>query len=434
MTIYTCNRTIVVAAFISVLVGCGGSSSDGDTVDSQLSIPDLSSDTRNVTILLTGVVVDAGTVSNLSYHTATQSGSTSATGRFNYADGEEVQFSLGGQHVGNTILAGAVITTPTIAVNPAAPTDTTPFINLTRLLQTLDVDADTDTGIEIASEAAQAVIDNGIVLDITQSESDFENDADVLTLITNAGQTITPSALVSTDQALTNYAANKESYYVGAWSISFPTGTNDTNIDTFIIFHDNNTFYFANIDESDFNDGDPCGRLGVEYGSYTSSVGQLDLVVSADTNGCKGLFDDSTTVTTQSMLSLVDVSANVFTFEIADEPGTTFTATRRPTSETDVVGLWKESGSYASLLYLPNGINYFIEDPSYGHFIDATRYTYDSLAAEITATLLFTSEVGPDVPPAGDVYTLTNVVISATQLQADIPAEGPVTFERVTPF
>jgi para-nitrobenzyl esterase len=109
-------------------------------------------------------------------------------GRFSYAEGDTVSFSLGGLDLGQSI--GEVIVTPFdiagieedaiggCAVDGELPADTDVFrkvINLAVLLQTLDTDGDAAAGIEISPEVAAMFEDASI--DLNQASTAFREDA-----------------------------------------------------------------------------------------------------------------------------------------------------------------------------------------------------------------------------------------------------------------
>ncbi len=110
-------------------------------------------------VSFTGIFIDAA-VEGLRYETATQTGLTNADGEFTYQAGEQVIFSIGG------------ITFPSVSaqsqLSPLNLFNTSEYsnpgvINLSRLLQTLDLDGVPENGIELADNihdlASSASID-----------------------------------------------------------------------------------------------------------------------------------------------------------------------------------------------------------------------------------------------------------------------------------
>lgn len=413
------------------LQACGGGGSDdnnsdtGNTDDtSNTSVPDIQTNTRPSPAVLTGVLIDAGLVAGIDYTTPSQSGTTNATGEFSYIANEEVQFFLGEQPLGAPLAAGGAMFTTSLS--GATEENPDPLVNLTRLLQTLDLDADPSNGIEIAPDASAAIEDHGLTLIIDQPALDFETDSDVLTLISNGGQNVVPSELVDAEQAVVNTFSNiGSSYIVGAWDVNLTAALDPdaASLHTFLILLSTNTFVFANIDERDFTEDDdqPCGHLGLERGTYNITETELTLTLEIDTNGCKGLFDDSDgdapgTVFTAPIVSTTD---NQFVLTIPDDNDNPveLSLTRADNAATDLVGLWQESDSEALLQFLANGVFYFIEDPNISDngepFIEIFRYDYNPETATIDAEVLASSSANST---AGETFSLTDVSATATLL------------------
>jgi len=117
-------------------------------------------------------------VTGLEYQTATQQGVTGPDGTFQYVPGEDVTFSIG--DITLPTVAGAELITPLTVFNTDEITDLR-VMNLARLLQTLDVDGDTENGIDISSDA----IASATGLDVEFDSAFF--DADVANLVANSG-------------------------------------------------------------------------------------------------------------------------------------------------------------------------------------------------------------------------------------------------------
>ena len=176
-----------------MLSACGAESSsdeDGITTDVIASQPDASVDAATTA---SGRFVDSAVI-GLSYQTATQQGVTDANGTFTYTPGEDVVFSIGSIEL--PPVSGAELITP-FSVFSTDQFDDPRVINLTRLLQTLDVDANPENGITI-SESAMA---NATGLEVDFAADDF--DASVGNLVANSGSANT--TLVSGESALTHF-------------------------------------------------------------------------------------------------------------------------------------------------------------------------------------------------------------------------------------
>jgi hypothetical protein len=140
-----------------------------------------------------GVFLDSA-VGNISYSTATQSGNTNDDGEFFYFPGESVTFSLGAADL-PTVEAEALMTPLTLAQTDNI--DHSTVINIARLLISLDVDSDPDNGLML-DDAVQA---NVSMLNFALSVEEFANQAEVETLLANAGLQQPRTTLVSVETA-----------------------------------------------------------------------------------------------------------------------------------------------------------------------------------------------------------------------------------------
>ncbi len=110
-------------------------------------------------------------VANLDYKTATGEGTTDASGRFSYREGESISFSIGGVLLGET--DAQEIVTPVNLVDDGSTAN--PAVrNIARFLQALDQDGDPANGIAI-SDAVRAVAGGWDGLDF--SAGDFDDRA-----------------------------------------------------------------------------------------------------------------------------------------------------------------------------------------------------------------------------------------------------------------
>ena len=141
-------------------------------------------------------------VSGLSYESRSEDGvsHTGVTGedddpgRFSYAEGDTVSFSLGDISLGQSV-AKVRVTPFDLAgleeeeiggceVDGVLPDDTDAFrkvVNLAVLFQTLDTNGDHTDGIEIRSEVAALFEGSGV--DVDQSRTGFQADAEILALL-----------------------------------------------------------------------------------------------------------------------------------------------------------------------------------------------------------------------------------------------------------
>jgi hypothetical protein len=171
-------------------------------------------------------------VQGLSYVTGSQSGETGAGGGFRYdQEGDRITFSIGDIEIGNGDAARFM--TPVNLVedeDPSANVSHEWVLNIARLLQTLDDDADPANGIRITPAVRAAAA--GLVVEFAQTLADFENDAAVqaavasLTAATSAG----PRGLVSVDDAAEHLGRTLIARFAGTYRGSFeddgtPQGT-----------------------------------------------------------------------------------------------------------------------------------------------------------------------------------------------------------------
>ena len=156
----------------------------------------------------TGMLFDSP-VSGVNYNTATQSGVTDAQGNYSYLPGETVTFSIG--DITFPPAKAAQVVTPLDMVGKTDLTDTS-VINITRLLQTLDVDGDPSNGIEISTAAHTAA--TGLTIDFQSPTFD----TDVANLVANSGSITTTlidqaTAIDNFKIALSTLLIDWESYY-----------------------------------------------------------------------------------------------------------------------------------------------------------------------------------------------------------------------------
>lgn len=95
-------------------------------------------------------------IAGLSYRTPSMFGTTGAQGEFDYRDGERVAFLIGDIEIGETT-GSALITLTRLVHGDASNRSLTPrVVNLARLLQTLDSDAEPRNGIVLAPQSLAA--------------------------------------------------------------------------------------------------------------------------------------------------------------------------------------------------------------------------------------------------------------------------------------
>ena len=189
---------------VLAITACGGSGGSSDATGTTVTGTDSANGVEasagtdagqggGAAAVLTGRFVDSA-VSGLQYATASQSGVTDANGSFSYLAGEQVMFSIG--DIDFPVTAGADIVTP---LNVFSTTDiaNTGVINMSRLLQSLDVDSNPDNGITISAEAAASA--TGLTVDFTSTAFDSQ----VINLVANSGSSTI--ALIDGETALDHF-------------------------------------------------------------------------------------------------------------------------------------------------------------------------------------------------------------------------------------
>lgn len=175
------KKGLIYAAMTAALSACS-SGSDSTSTDS-----------NSQGDVFTGRFVDAA-VMGMAYQTATQSGTTDSDGSFSYRANESVSFSIG------DIVLPDVLGSPLVTPLDVFATDSiadTQVVNLTRLLQTLDSDANLDNGISISDDAISSA--TGLTIDF----GSVNFDTDVTNLVANSGSSNT--SLITPEDAMDHF-------------------------------------------------------------------------------------------------------------------------------------------------------------------------------------------------------------------------------------
>lgn len=172
-------KTVYLRVFgVLALAGAVGSCGGGNDDDSEL---------------LTGIFSDSP-VAGLTYTTPSVSGVTDADGMFSYREGETVVFSIG--NLALPVVAAAEMVTPLDMVSTTDVTDPE-VVNIARLLQSLDEDANPDNGISIPEESSDIFVETEVF--------DAESDAAVVEMVDRVyGDR---RAVVTSEQALTHFVS-----------------------------------------------------------------------------------------------------------------------------------------------------------------------------------------------------------------------------------
>ena len=120
----------------------------------------------------TGIFLDSA-VEGIDYTSGTLSGQTDGSGKFEYYEGSDVSFTVGGVSLGTT--KGASTLTPVELVE-GANSDTDSVVNIARFLQTLDADGDPSNGITITPAVSKSLKDSNASVQFNVSPDKFEED------------------------------------------------------------------------------------------------------------------------------------------------------------------------------------------------------------------------------------------------------------------
>ncbi len=158
-------KLLLFSMAIALFTGCGS----GDHSDMTSG---MGSD------LLSGSFLDSA-VEGLHYETGTQSGATDMDGKFTYLKGEVIRFYIGSVVLGEA--QASQYMTPVDLV-PGASDEMHPMVtNISRFLQTMDMDSDPSNGIFIPEMLDQEMMGRSVLFEMTIE--DFENAPDVVMLM-----------------------------------------------------------------------------------------------------------------------------------------------------------------------------------------------------------------------------------------------------------
>lgn len=158
------NKVALVLVSSSVLVACGGGGGGGDkspptnttstpAVSSSSSVSSSSASSSSVAAkVLQGQFKDTS-ISGLHFVSGGQSGNTNSSGTFNYEEGKDITFSIGGVTLGTT--PGKALITP-INLIANGSTDSIAVQNMVRFLLMLDADGYAGNGLQISSNVQTA--------------------------------------------------------------------------------------------------------------------------------------------------------------------------------------------------------------------------------------------------------------------------------------
>lgn len=403
------TRWIVLTCLLG-LAACGGGGGGGGGGDSGSTPPPPPPATA------TGIFVDSP-VAGLRYTSGSQTGVTDANGQFTYVVGQPVIFSIGDTQL--PAVTGGAYVNPLLVFGTTDVNDVR-VVNLARLLQTLDVDANAGNGITLAAAAHTAA--TGLPA-IDFSSPGFDTSATVLNLLANGGG---GNTLVSASQAV----AHLRSQISLAGTTWYNNGVDDGFVATFLA---DGTYIIGT-----YGDVDVAGWPGVEHGTYNwdPATGVVTVVsIINQTDGNWGLSQCSPGA------CFVQIRGDTLTFTNTNDPSSDATATRLVSTTSPIVGSWRGNPYPDPTDALSLTIITFFSDSTYAMYEDGTvqnasggpgieygTYSWNSSTGALTYSV--TSDTGGDwgLSSAGAV----TITISGNTLNYADGTGGTRTATRVT--
>jgi hypothetical protein len=156
---------LVVGSSCAFFFSSGGGSSDRDDKDK---------DDENIIVAANSGRFGDPTVAGVSYESGSLSGITDSDGKFQYEAGKTVRFSIGEVDLGEPVPGKSTITPQDLVVEGAPDSDA--FINISRLLQSLDSNPDDDI-ITIPKAVRTAAVRTNEDVSTAIEYLDFSNDS-----------------------------------------------------------------------------------------------------------------------------------------------------------------------------------------------------------------------------------------------------------------
>jgi hypothetical protein len=386
-----------------ILAACGGGGGGGGT-----SPPPPAT--------ATGVFVDSY-VAGLRYTSGGQSGVTDANGQFTYVVGQPVIFSIGDTQL--PAVSGGPYVNPLLVFGTTDVNDVR-VVNLARLLQTLDVDANPTNGITLAVAAHTAA--TGLPA-IDFSNPGFDTSATVLNLLANGGGSNT---LVPASQAV----AHLQSQISLAGTTWYNNSVGGGFVATFLA---DGTYILGG-----YGDVDPAGWPGMEHGTYSwdPATGVVTVVsIINQTDGNWGLSQCNPGA------CFVQISGDTLAFSNTNDPSSDATATRLVPTTNPIVGSWRGNPYPDPSDALSLGVITFFSDGTYAIYEDGTvqdafggpgieygTYAWNSLTGSLTYNVTLDTSGDWGLSSAGAV---TITISGNTMTYTD--ATGTYTATRVVP-
>lgn len=247
-------RSLGAIVSFAALAACGGGGGDDDEDDGPAVGPGWATPPAAQPAPPTGATVDGvfrdAVVQGLDYSDGgALSGTTTASGRFQYAQGNTVTFRIGGLTLGS--LAGQPYMSPMHLIGSTDNLNER-INNRLRLLQMLDLDGNPENGILI-SEAVRAVATNWTTPDFSASYSAFAAAVQPLIADANAADGVT-HVLPSETAAAAHFVRTAWCTYNGIYRGTY-TGSGDNGVWTMVVYGTGGLMFgggYSNVDREGF--------------------------------------------------------------------------------------------------------------------------------------------------------------------------------------
>ncbi|MCK4704062.1 MAG: thrombospondin type 3 repeat-containing protein [Gammaproteobacteria bacterium] len=183
---------LITISFVFMLSACGGSGGGSTNAAS-----DTTSD------ILTGVFLDSA-VEGVRYVSPSNSGVTNSAGEFQYVAGEVIEIYVGNIYLGQVLSASVI--TPMDLFPTAASINDNRVTNVLRLLQSIDVDGNTNNGIELPANIQNPSTSTIQYLDFSLPPVEFEQQIIVQQVLQDSNVTSLVSATTAQDHFSNNMA------------------------------------------------------------------------------------------------------------------------------------------------------------------------------------------------------------------------------------
>lgn len=259
---------LLCASLVLTVAACGGGGDDDDDDDDVPVGPGWSTPPAPPATPTAGATVDGifrdAVVEGLDFSDGgALAGTTSANGRFQYAQDNAVTFRIGGLTLGS--LVGQPFMTPMHLIGTGTPSVSIAINNRLRLLQMLDQDSNPENGILI-SNAVRAVATNWTTPDFNLAYPAFAAAIEPLRLAANAADGVSTHTVPTETAASAHFIRTFWCTYSGLYRGTF-TGAGDNGVWSMVVY-----------------------GQGLMFGGGYSSVDRAGFGLEASNSGGAGLF------------------------------------------------------------------------------------------------------------------------------------------------